>query len=206
MSARSLQKPGRGGSKVQTRKLWRVSITRRSLSFSKGFVVNSPLEEGNVPENPIRRFVINPSVYEIIKTSLMNPEMEDLPTDYVGGRDFKIAKTKKGEYANYATSTWSFRTRPLNEIEQVAIQQYGLFNLADFRGSRPDADGVEMIKAMFAILWLVSRSISPPMVMPIVPMATATTVLHPVTQMRLAKRQLLQLRRLRVRLLYKQRA
>jgi hypothetical protein len=121
---------------------------KKSYIF-QGFVVNSPFEEPTVPENPIRRFVINPSIFEIIEKSLMNPEMEDLPTDYVGGRDFKLAKTKKGDYANYSTSSWSLRTRPLNEIENIAIQHYGLSNLADFRGSRPDADGIAMIKAMF---------------------------------------------------------
>ena len=79
----------------------------------------------------------------------MNPEMEDMPTDYVGGRDFKITKTKKGEYANYSTSSWSFRTRSLGESEATAIEQHGLWNLADYQGRRPDADELEALKAMF---------------------------------------------------------
>ena len=128
--------------------LARLYYKKRSFIF-QGFVVNTSFDEGSVPENPIRRLMINPSIYEIIKQSLMNPEMEDVPTDYFGGRDFKIAKTKKGEFANYSTSSWSFRVRPLNEIENVALTQYGLFNLADYRGARPDADGLLMIKAMF---------------------------------------------------------
>src|SRR5206468_1008631 len=117
--------------------LARVYYKKKSFLF-QGFVVNTPFEEQNTPENPIRRFVINPSIYEIIKNSLMNPEMEDLPTDYVGGRDFKLTKTKKGEYANYSTSQWSFKTRSLSEAELAAIEQYGLFNLKDFLGNRPD--------------------------------------------------------------------
>jgi hypothetical protein len=121
---------------------------KKSFLF-QGFVVNSPFEEQALPENPIRRFVINPSIFGIIEASLMNREMQDLPTDYVVGRDFKIAKTKKDEYANYSTCAWFFRTRALNEIESQAIEQYGLFYLADFRGKRPDANGIAMIKAMF---------------------------------------------------------
>lgn len=128
--------------------LARVYYKKKSFLF-QGFVVNSPFEEQNVPENPIRRFVINPSIYEIIKNSLMNPEMEDMPTDYVGGRDFKLTKTKKGEYANYSTSAWSLKTRSLSEAELTAIEQFGLFNLKDFLGARPDKNGIEMIKAMF---------------------------------------------------------
>jgi hypothetical protein len=121
---------------------------KRTYIF-QGFVVASPFEEASVPENPIRRFVINQSIFEIIKAVLMNPDMEDLPTDFSAGRDFKIAKTKKGDYANYSTSTWSFRTRPLNDTEHAAIEKFGLFNLGQFLGNRPDADGIAMIKAMF---------------------------------------------------------
>jgi hypothetical protein len=128
--------------------LARVYYKKKSFLF-QGFVVNTPFEEQNTPENPIRRFVINPSIYEIIKNSLMNPEMEDLPTDYVGGRDFKLTKTKKGEYANYSTSQWSFKTRSLSESELGAIEEHGLFDLKSFLGNRPDKDGIDAIKAMF---------------------------------------------------------
>lgn len=128
--------------------LARLYYKKKSFLF-QGFVVNSPFEEPSVPENPIRRFVINPSIFEIIKNSLMNPEMEDLPTDYIGGRDFKLTKTKKGEYANYSTSQWSFKTRSLSEAELGAIETYGLFDLKTFLGNRPDKDGIAMIQAMF---------------------------------------------------------
>lgn len=128
--------------------LARTYYKKKSFLF-QGFVVASPFEEESVPENPIRRFVINPSIYEIIKNSLMNPEMEDMPTDYVGGRDFKLTKTKKGEYANYGTSQWSFKTRALSTDDLTAIETHGLYDLKSFLGPRPDRDGIEMIKAMF---------------------------------------------------------
>ena len=128
--------------------LARVYYKKKSFLF-QGFVVASPIEEESVPENPIRRFVINPSIYEIIKNSLMDPEFEDMPTDYVGGRDFKLTKTKKGEYANYGTSAWSFKTRALSQENHDAIATHGLYDLKSFLGARPDRDGIEMIKAMF---------------------------------------------------------
>ena len=31
--------------------------------------------------------------------------MENLPTDYVAGTDFRLAKTTKGQYADYSTSS-----------------------------------------------------------------------------------------------------
>ena len=126
------------------RKYWK----KRSYIF-QGFVVNSTLDEENVPENPIRRFVINPSIYQIIRSALMNPDMEDLPTDLESGRDFKLTKTQKGGYADYSTSTWSFKARSLSESERGAMNQYGLFNLSDFMPKKPSAEELGIMQEMF---------------------------------------------------------
>lgn len=128
--------------------LARVYWKKPSFIF-QGFVVQSPFEEEETPENPIRRFNLNRSLFEIIEQSLLNPDMEDSPVDYIAGRDFKINKTQKGDYANYSTSSWSFRSRSLNEQEAIAIEQFGLRDLKAELGVKPDGDGVEMIKAMF---------------------------------------------------------
>jgi len=126
------------------RKYWK----KRSYIF-QGFVVNSTLDEDTTPENPIRRFVINPSIFNIIRSALMNPDMEDLPTDLESGRDFKLTKTQKGGYADYSTSTWSFKARSLSESERGAIDQYGLHNLSDFMPKKPSAEELNIIQEMF---------------------------------------------------------
>lgn len=130
--------------KEVARKYWK----KKSYIF-QGFVVNSPFEEQNSPENPIRRFAINTSLFEIIKASLMNTDFEDLPTDYINGRDFKILKTSKGGYANYTTSNWSMRTRSLSAEEAAAIEAHGLYNLKDYLPKKPTAEELEVIKEMF---------------------------------------------------------
>lgn len=126
------------------RKYWK----KKSYLF-QGFVVESAFTEEQTPENPIRRFAINSSIFDIIKSSLMNPEMEDLPIDYTSGRDFKLAKTIKGQFANYSTSNWSFKTRSLNDSELGAIDQYGLFNLKEFLPKEPGETELAVIKDMF---------------------------------------------------------
>ena len=112
------------------RKYWK----KRSYIF-QGFVTASPLQEDAQPENPIRRFIIGPQIFNIIKSALMDPEMEDLPTDYTRGVDFRINKTTKGGYADYSTSKWSRKTTPLSEEQNKAIETHGLHNLGDFRAS-----------------------------------------------------------------------
>ncbi len=126
------------------RKYWK----KKSYLF-QGFVVDSKLQEDKTPENPIRRFIIGSQIFNIVKNALMDSEIEELPTDYVRGLDFKIIKTSKGGYADYSTSTWARRERALSEAENAAISQYGLFNLKDFLPKKPTEVELKVIKEMF---------------------------------------------------------
>ena len=126
------------------RKYWK----KRSYVF-QGFVTDNPLKEDTTPANPIRRFIIGPQIFQIIKGALMDPDMNELPTDYTAGVDFRIAKTSKGGYADYSTSNWARRERPLDEAEYKAIEDSGLFNLSDYLPKKPDEVQVGVIKKMF---------------------------------------------------------
>jgi len=109
------------------RKYWK----KRSYIF-QGFVTENPMAEDNVPENPIRRFVISPSIFGIIKDALMDPDIQELPTDYDVGLDFRITKTTKGQYADYSTSKWARKETALTEAQKAAIDSFGLHNLTTF--------------------------------------------------------------------------
>jgi hypothetical protein len=126
------------------RKYWK----KKSYIF-QGFVVQNPLAEDTTPENPIRRFIIGPQIFNIIRAALLDPEMEELPTDSVRGVDFRINKTTKGGYADYSTSKWSRRERALDEAERSAIDTHGLHNLSDFRPKEPTDAEVKIIKELF---------------------------------------------------------
>jgi len=126
------------------RKYWK----KKSYLF-QGFVVDSKFKEDRTPENPIRRFIIGSQIFNIVKNALMDSEIEELPTDFVRGLDFKIAKTSKGGYADYNTSTWARRERALSEEENAAIKQHGLFNLKDFLPKKPGEVELKVIKEMF---------------------------------------------------------
>ena len=75
--------------------------------------------------------------------------MEDLPTDIDKGRDFKLTKTQKGGYADYSTSTWSFKERSVSDSERSAIDSHGLHNLGDYLPKKPSAEEVKIIAEMF---------------------------------------------------------
>ncbi len=126
------------------KKYWK----KRSYVF-QGLVVDSALNEESLPENPIRRMIIGPQIYQIIYSGLLDPELEHLPTDYVNGLDFRITKTTKGQFADYSTSTWGRRERPLSDEENAAIEQHGLHNLSDFIPKQPGEVELKVISELF---------------------------------------------------------
>jgi hypothetical protein len=126
------------------RKYWK----KKSYLF-QGFVRENPLADDKTPENPIRRFVISPQIFNLIKAALMDPELESMPTDYTAGLDFTVTKTSKGGYADYSTSKWSRKETALTAQEQAAIDSHGLYNLADFLPKRPGEVELKVIKEMF---------------------------------------------------------
>ena len=126
------------------RKYWK----KKSYIF-QGLVTEDGLNETDSPANPIRRFIIGPQIFTLIRSALVDPELEDLPTDYINGLDFRLKKGSKGGYADYSTSNWSRRSRPLTTVEQAAVDQYGLHNLADFLPKKPTDVELKVIKEMF---------------------------------------------------------
>jgi len=130
--------------KEMANKYWK----KRSYIF-QGFVRQNPIGDDATPANPIRRFVISPQIFQIIKSSLMDPEIEELPTDLMRGLDFNVRKTQKGGYADYGTSSWARKESALTEVEQAAIEAHGLFNLADFLPKKPSEAELRVIKEMF---------------------------------------------------------
>jgi hypothetical protein len=126
------------------RKYWK----KRSYVF-QGFVTDDPLKEDSQPENPIRRFIIGPQIFQLIKSALLDPDMEELPTDSTAGVDFRLNKTSKGGYADYSTSQWARRERPLSDAEMKAVQTHGLFNLKDFLPKKPGEVELKVMKEMF---------------------------------------------------------
>ena len=126
------------------RKYWK----KRSYIF-QGFVRENPMADEKTPANPIRRFIIGPQLFTIIKGALMDPELEEMPTDILRGLDFRITKTSKGGYADYNTSKWARKESALTEEEQTAIDTNGLWDLSTFLPKKPDAAAVKVIKEMF---------------------------------------------------------
>jgi hypothetical protein len=127
------------------RKYWK----KKSYLF-QGFVHENPIGDDKAPaSNPIRRFMISPQIFNLVKTALMDPELENLPTDYMAGLDFIVKKTSKGGYADYSTSSWARKETSLTAEEVEAIETHGLFDLASFLPKKPTDVELQVMKEMF---------------------------------------------------------
>ena len=127
------------------RKYWK----KRSYLY-QGLIVNSAFVEEETPENPVRRFIINTQIHNVIKAALMDPDFGDhMPTDYDMGVDFRITKTKKGQYNDFTTSSWARKERSLNQAERDGIAEHGHYNLNDFMPKKPNAEELQAIFNMF---------------------------------------------------------
>lgn len=126
------------------RKYWK----KRSYIF-QGFVQSTEMEEENKPDSPIRRFILGPQIFNIVKQILMDPDVEEIPTDYVKGLDFKLVKASKGGFADYSTSQWARRESSLDDDQMEAIDEHGLADLSDFLPARPTDEQVTAMMEMF---------------------------------------------------------
>ena len=130
------------------RKYWK----KRTYLF-QGFVVEDPLmmegKADDLLENPIKKFIINPSIFKIIQSSILDTEIEESPVHYELGRDFRLIRTKKGQFSDYSVSKWSMKTRPLSEFELEAIEKYGLYDLSSLLPKEPTEKELNIIYEMF---------------------------------------------------------
>lgn len=114
--------------------------------YMQGFVKQDPMNETDSPENPIRKFIIGPQIFAIIKAALLDPDMEHSPVDLINGTDFIVSKTSKGGFADYGTSKWARKESSITPEMQDAIEQFGLVDLSSYLPKRPTP---EQLAAMF---------------------------------------------------------
>lgn len=124
---------------------------KKSYLFQNFVAPNSvAVENDNAPVNPIRRILVNKQIFTRIKSILLNPSIEHLPTDFEHGRDLMIVKSKNsGGFASYDETQWSMAERPLSDVERAAIAEHGLFNLSEFMPKQPNEEELNAIREMF---------------------------------------------------------
>jgi len=113
---------------------------RKKSYIGQVIVVESPIEHD---QNQLVKLIdFGPAVFKQIQSAFQSGDLEEVPYAFQGGYNFRIKKTKTGQYASYSTSSFSPKQTSLDDD---VIEQIQLFNLRDYIGAKPERSVVEAL-------------------------------------------------------------
>ncbi len=152
--AKALEAKGESEKSKQVRSIASAHYIKGEC-IAQGFVIQSPFQETELPENPIRLFELNKQIINVIEAKLEteNPEMkmEFWVCHGIKGSNFIIKKTKTGDgkFPKYDDGTgFSMRTTPLSQEQLAAVEKYDLWDLRSFLPQRPSDDEYKVLAYM----------------------------------------------------------
>lgn len=113
---------------------------RKKSYVGQVIVVESPIEHDQA--QLVKLIEFGPAVFKQIQAAFQSGDLEEVPYEFKGGYNFRIKKTKSGQYASYSTSSFAPKQ---SSLDDDVIEQINLYNLADFRGQKPDRATVEAL-------------------------------------------------------------
>lgn len=113
---------------------------RKKSYIGQVIVVESPIEHDQ--EQLVKLIEFGPAVFKQIQAAFQSGDLEEAPYELKGGYNFRIKKTKSGQYASYTTSSFAPKQ---SDLEDEIIEQLNLFNLSNYRGKKMDVATVEAL-------------------------------------------------------------
>lgn len=113
---------------------------RKKSYIGQVIVVESPIEHDQA--QLVKLIEFGPAVFKQIQAAFQSGDLEEAPYEFKGGYNFRIKKTKSGQYASYTTSSFAPKQ---TDLEDEIIEALTLFNLADYRGKKPELATVEAL-------------------------------------------------------------
>lgn len=113
---------------------------RKKEYIGQCIVIESPIEHDQA--QLVKLIAFGPAVFKQIQAAFQSGDLEEAPYEFKGGYNFRIKKTKSGQYASYTTSSFAPKQ---TDLDDEIIEQLNLFNLADYRGKKMDLATVEAL-------------------------------------------------------------
>lgn len=109
--------------------------------IAQGIIVHTPFEYPIKPEeNPVRLISIGIKLYKKIEGAIVKGDLDKEPYDMFEGYDFRISKTKQGDWADYSTSEFA---RKASAVPQEVLTKVELYDLSKFRYGKIERDQME---------------------------------------------------------------
>lgn len=116
---------------------------RRIDYLVQGLILKSPFEYPiKADENPVRLLSLGPKLYKVIESKIMAGDMDEMPYDMVTGYNFRINKTKQGEYADYSTSDFARKSSAIPDNLLGNIEMYDIKNYRHTEIERPQMESL----------------------------------------------------------------
>ena len=98
-------------------------------------VVESPFEykdEKDQDTSIVKLIDFGPKIFKCIQSAFQSGDLEEAPYEFQGGYNFRIKKTKAGQYSDYGTSSFAPKQTDLEE-EVIDAVKAELFSLSEYR-------------------------------------------------------------------------
>jgi len=113
---------------------------RKKSYIGQVIVIESPIEHDQAAL--VKLIDFGPAIFKQIQAAFQSGDLEEAPYEFKGGYNFRIKKTKSGQYASYTTSSFAPKQ---TDLDDEIIESLNLFNLADYRGKKLDVATVEAL-------------------------------------------------------------
>jgi len=100
------------------------------------------MTEGDSAAGQVKLISIGYSLFNIIRDAFESNELDEAPYAHIGGTNFLIKRTKKGEFSNYDLSKFARRSTNLTE-DQIEYVESQVIDLATLLPKKPDLEKVE---------------------------------------------------------------
>lgn len=109
----------------------------------KSYIGQVLVMETSIPhdqEQLVKLIDFGPAVFKAIQAAFQSGDLEEAPSELKGGYNFRIKKTKSGEYASYTTSSFAPKA---SDVGDDVIEQLNLYDLKEYRTAKMSRDVLE---------------------------------------------------------------
>lgn len=111
---------------------------RKKSYIGQVLVVSSPIEYDQ--ERLVHLIDFGPAIFKAIQAAFKSGDLDEVPYELKGGYNFRINKTKSGEYANYSTSGFAPKQ---TDVADDVIEAIELYDLKQYRTKKTDAAALQ---------------------------------------------------------------
>ena len=111
---------------------------RKKSYIGQVLVVDTPIEHDQ--EQLVKLMEFGPKIFKQIQAAFQSGDLEEPPYELKGGYNFRIKKSKSGDYADYGTS--SFAPKQTDVADDI-LEAMTLYALADYRTPRISREVME---------------------------------------------------------------